>query len=73
MTPLESATNRIEELETKMMFQEDLIEQLNQSIISQQQDIRKLTQIIERMNTQLEDLRQPNVIDASLETPPPHY
>lgn len=64
---------RVEELETKIMFQDDLIEKLNQSLIEQQNDIRKLTQIIERMANQLEDISEPNVIDANLETPPPHY
>lgn len=64
---------RLEELETKLMFQEDVIDQLNHSIIDQQNDIKRLTHIIEQLNTQVEDMKQPNVIDANLETPPPHY
>ena len=65
--------SRIEELETKIMFQDDLIEKLNQSLIEQQQDIKRLTIIVERMANQIDDAREPGVIDQSMETPPPHY
>jgi SlyX protein len=64
---------RIEELETKVMFQDDTLEQLNQSLITQQKSINQLTQLIEKMSQQLEDLDQPNVIESNQETPPPHY
>ncbi len=65
--------NKIEELETRLMFQDDLIEKLNQAIISQQNDIRRLTKMLEALHAQVEDIQQPNVLDANLETPPPHY
>ncbi|WP_444998138.1 SlyX family protein [Aliikangiella sp. IMCC44359] len=64
---------RIDDLEMKVTFQEELIEQLNQSIIQQQEDIRLLTRLIEKTNAKLQDIQQPNVIDAQMETPPPHY
>jgi SlyX protein len=64
---------RIENLESRLMFQDDLIEQLNQSLIEQHLDIRKLTLMVERMSHQLEDIQQPLIADASEETPPPHY
>ncbi len=64
---------RVMELETKVMFQDDLIEKLNHSLIEQQNDIKQLTKVLERLNTQLEDIQSPNIIDANLETPPPHY
>ncbi len=64
---------RIEELETKIMFQDDLIDKLNQSLVEQHQDIKRLTRIVERMANQLDDAREPDVIDQSMETPPPHY
>lgn len=65
--------SRINELESKAAFQEELIETLNQSLIHQQSDIRELTKIIERMDADLKDIQQPNIIDANLESPPPHY
>ena len=73
MTTEQDLIARLEELETKLMFQEDTIEQLNNSIIDQQKDIKRLTHIVEQLTTQVEDMKQPNVIDANLETPPPHY
>ena len=73
MTTQQDLIARLEDLETKIMFQEDIIDQLNNSIIDQQNDIKRLTHIIERLTTQVEDMKQPNVIDANLETPPPHY
>lgn len=73
MSSNDEIINRVQELETKVMFQDDLIEKLNNSIIEQQKDIRRLTQLLERMAVQLEDIQQPNVLDANLETPPPHY
>lgn len=64
---------RVEVLETKITFQDELIEQLNQSLIDQQADIRKLTRLVERLNAQLDDIQQPNIANANEEAPPPHY
>jgi len=64
---------KIESLETKITFQDDLIERLNQSIVEQQNDIRRLILMVEKMHLKMEDLQQPGVLDASLEAPPPHY
>ena len=69
----EEINDRIENLETKIMFQDELIEQLNQSLINQQSDIRKITLMVERLNSQVVDMQQPNIADASQESPPPHY
>ena len=73
MKDTESLEQRISELETKVMFQDDSIDQLNHSIVEHHKDISRLTRIIDALNSQMEDLRQPNIIDASMETPPPHY
>lgn len=73
MTTTQKLIQRIDELETKLMFQDDVIDQLNECIIKQQKDIKALTQLIEKTNAQLQDIRQPDLIEAHLETPPPHY
>ncbi len=73
MTDLIDIENRIDILETKIMFQDDTIEQLNQSLVLQHLDIKKLTLLVERLNSQLEDIQQPNIAGANEETPPPHY
>ena len=73
MNNSEEINDRIENLETKIMFQDDLIEQLDQSLINQQNDIRKLTLLVERLSSQVTDMQQPNIADVSQEAPPPHY
>ena len=73
MNSPEELNDRIDNLETKIMFQDELFEQLNQSIINQQKDIQKLTLLVERLTSQLDDMQQPNIADASQEAPPPHY
>jgi SlyX protein len=73
MAVKQTLEERIEKLETQIAFQDDTIEQLNQSLIRQQEDINRLIKIIERMRAQLESLQPETVIDQALETPPPHY
>lgn len=64
---------RIEELELKITFQDDLIEKLNESLITQQNDIRKLTQLIEKMSNEVQSIKEDNVVDISQDQRPPHY
>jgi SlyX protein len=73
MTNLTEIENRIETLETKIMFQDEVIEQLNRSLVLQHLDFKKLKSLVERLNAQLEDIQQPNIATASEEAPPPHY
>jgi len=73
MAVKQTLEERIEKLETQIAFQDDTIEQLNQSLIRQQEDINRLIKIIERMRAQLESLQPETVIDQALEIPPPHY
>lgn len=64
--------SRIEELETKITFQDHLIEQLNQALIQQQNDLNKITRIMESVVSQVERLGDtgPNSTQVEL---PPHY
>lgn len=73
MTSIQKLEARIESLETQMMFQDDLIEQLNQALITQQADLAKLVRLAERLGNQLEELKQPHIAAMADETPPPHY
>ena len=68
-----SLVERVEELEMKLTFQDELIEQLNQSLIEQQSDIRKLTRLLEKMGNEMKDMRESNIADQAQEAPPPHY
>lgn len=70
---IETLQTRVEELEMKVTFQDDLIEKLNQSLVQHHNDIRTLTRMVEKMGNDMQDLQQNTVIDQSQETPPPHY
>ena len=58
--------NRIEELETKIAFQEQLLDELNHALVQQQFDIDKMQVQLRYMANKLKDFQ-------SEETPPPHY
>ena len=65
---------KIIEIETKMAFQEETIEQLNDVIIGQQKAIDKLQRQLVQLNTKIEEESQhwqseSNPVDET----PPHY
>ncbi|MFA9488310.1 MULTISPECIES: SlyX family protein [unclassified Mannheimia] len=64
---------RITELETKVAFQEMIIEELNQSLIDQQFAIDKLQTQIRHIAEKLKGAQLSQVASRSEETPPPHY
>ncbi|MEP1740196.1 MAG: SlyX family protein [Kangiellaceae bacterium] len=63
---------RIEELETKITFQDHMIEELNQALIEQQSDLRKLTRVLESVVSQVEQIGDSNAKNDGIELPP-HY
>jgi len=65
--------SRIVNLETKITFQDDVIEQLNQVVIEQQKMIDRLSKKIDFLANSLTNHGEAGVKDISLETPPPHY
>jgi len=69
---LESANQRIEELEMKITFQDHAIEELNQALIRQQTDFNKLSRIVENVASQVEKMGDSNSDNAQNEVPP-HY
>lgn len=64
---------RLIELETKISFDEDIIEKLSDEIAKQQLEIENLKQIVRFMQGKLKDVVDSNVALPSEETPPPHY
>lgn len=63
---------RVTELETRLAFSEDQIEQLDQVIYQQQQKLDQLSGLCEAMRqslVQAQDQGSQQIID----TPPPHY
>ncbi len=65
--------DRVTELETRVAFQEDTLDKLNQVITKQELDIERLTRTIKVIHQQLQALSQTGISSADDSTPPPHY
>lgn len=65
--------NRIEELEMKIAFQEQLLDELNHALVQQQFDIDKMQVQLRYMANKLKDFQPSNIASQSEETKPPHY
>ena len=63
--------NALEDLQTKLVFQEDLIQKLDAALGSQQQQLMDLDRRVELLMDQIRMME--NTIPAAPETPPPHY
>mgnify|MGYP000887360241 FL=1 len=64
---------RIAELETKLAFQEQSIEELNQALIQQQFDMDKMQLQLRHIASKLKDFQPSNIASQAEEVPPPHY
>lgn len=64
--------NRIDELEIRTQFQEETIDALNQALTIQQQDILLMKEQIKLLAKQIENQRQQQGINETIERPP-HY
>lgn len=62
---------KIEELEIKIAFQEDLLTKLDQTVAAQQQQILKLESKVKLLIERLTELNQGQ--QQGDEEPPPHY
>ncbi len=68
-----SLQEKINELESKIAFQELAIEELNQSLIEQQFIIDKLNIQLRHLAQKMQNIAPSNIASMSEETPPPHY
>jgi len=64
---------RIIELETKLSFQEDLLQELNSHIITQQTQIDKLTALCDLLKDQYKEIVSSLPDAAAGDEVPPHY
>ena len=64
---------KIEALEIKLAFQDDLVETLNGIVVEQQQQIELLQQQVKVLYQQIKSLQPSNISDIADEVPPPHY
>jgi len=65
--------NLIIELQTKLSFQDELLEELNQVVTSQQQQIMRLETAFDALKLQVKTLQTDNNQAETTEPPPPHY
>lgn len=70
---MQELQQKIEDLETKLAFQELSVEELNQEVIKLNQLVAKQQQQISLMVNKLMDIEPSNMASESDETPPPHY
>jgi len=65
--------NKIEDLECKLAFQEQSIEELNDALSQQQILISKMQDQMKYVANKVKNMDTSNMADPSEETPPPHY
>lgn len=64
---------RFVELETKMAFQEDLIQKLDDAVANQQQQIFELQTLVKYLSSQIKEVEGQLPDSDAPEPPPPHY
>ncbi|WP_166252183.1 SlyX family protein [Marinobacter salicampi] len=64
---------RMDELETRLAFQDDLITTLSDQIAQQEMDLRKLWEAKQLLRKQLSEVSPSNIRGEDEEAPPPHY
>lgn len=63
---------QITDLQTRLSFLEDNIDQLNRTVVEQQNQVYELQQLFSQLQKQLRAIT-PSGIDAELDVKPPHY
>ncbi|MDB5540598.1 MAG: hypothetical protein JWQ89_2325 [Devosia sp.] len=64
---------RIVTLETKMAFQDQAIEELNQALAEHFKEIESLKRELHNLGSQLRDVESHPALAPGVEPPPPHY
>ena len=72
MNDAEPVDTRIEQLETRIAYQDHTIEELNKSVTEQWRQIEALGKQVERMAARLQQVED-NASPRAAEPPPPHY
>lgn len=66
------AQKRLIEIETRLAFQEQTLQEMSDVVARQQAEIERLTLAVKELRERLRVIASP-VADPSEETPPPHY
>ena len=65
--------NRLIELETRLAFQDNTLQELNDVVVRQQREIDTITRELEALKAQLRTLAPEMVANRADDAPPPHY
>jgi SlyX protein len=64
---------RIDALEMRLVHQDEVIEDLNKTVIAQWKQIDLMTRRLERLGDRLEAVKDGDALGTRPEPPPPHY
>lgn len=67
------SNSRLEALETRIAYQDEVIEDLNKTITAQWKEIDRLTREVAALTERVAQAEQSVDLDPSEEPPPPHY
>lgn len=70
---MQNLEERIAELEMKITFQDNLLDELNHALVQQQFVIDRMQVQLRHVATKLKDMQPSNIASQAEETPPPHY
>ena len=70
---MQDIEHRLEQLEIKASYQEDMVQELNGIVVSQQQKIDQLETLLNGLNRRLAELSASMPADPDSVEKPPHY
>lgn len=73
MNDAEALAQRIDALEMRLVHQDEIIEDLNNTVIQQWRQIDVLTHRVTRLGDRLAAAKEGSGLDPEQEAPPPHY
>ena len=73
MSDVQSLTSRVDELEIRLTHQDQIIDDLNETIARQWREIEALTRQLAKLGDRIHLVEEHAGEPASTEPPPPHY
>ncbi|MBD3670112.1 MAG: SlyX family protein [Gammaproteobacteria bacterium] len=70
---MQDMNERVVELETRLAFQDDVVNQLNEVIAAQRLELDELMLRMRRLEEQMKQALPSLIKSEAEETPPPHY